>query len=79
MFLCGQKEKLIKAEQKMEDDEVNEILREDFLRILKKVEGMYYQGSLALNDVVIEKLMSYFDPERIQMEVGQNVIKHQTI
>jgi len=44
VFLCGSQKKFVKAKAKMEEEEINEILREDYYALLKQMETIYTSG-----------------------------------
>lgn len=56
LFLCGNRHAFERVKAQMEEDEVNEILREDFYSILKNVERLYTENRLVLDDKVLEKI-----------------------
>ena len=70
IFVCFDKEKLQKNYKKMEKAEVNEVLREDFMKTIKQVKSLYKTGELVLSDVVLEKLGVHLHPKLIMKVAG---------
>ena len=54
----------------MEKDEENELLREDFLKVLKEIKSLYVNERLVLSDLVFEKLSLYLHPNYILSVAG---------
>ena len=57
----------------MEKDEVNELLREDFLKTLKAIKTMYTTGKLVLSDTVMERLQFYLNEDKIMEAAGLEI------
>lgn len=56
----------------MEEDEVNEILREDYYNCLTALDELYKTNRIILDDKVLEKLGHYLHPSTILEYVGQD-------
>ena len=70
LFLCGNVKKLKALVDQMEEDEVNEILREDFYNVLSEIEALYKNGRMVLDDKVLEKISNYLHPNTILGLIG---------
>ena len=70
LFLCGNVKRLKAQIDKMEEDEVNEILREDFYNVLSEVETLYKNGRMILDDKVLEKISNHLHPNTILGLIG---------
>eukprot|EP00350_Pseudokeronopsis_sp_OXSARD2_P001063 CAMPEP_0170555172 /NCGR_PEP_ID=MMETSP0211-20121228/13065_1 /TAXON_ID=311385 /ORGANISM="Pseudokeronopsis sp., Strain OXSARD2" /LENGTH=70 /DNA_ID=CAMNT_0010864819 /DNA_START=1 /DNA_END=213 /DNA_ORIENTATION=- len=66
MCLCFNKRKLERAQKSAALEQENDFLREDYLKIVKRLKKLYNKGEIVLNRLHVEKLQIYLSTKNIK-------------
>lgn len=64
--LCNDKVKLEQVKKAALISQHNELLREDYMKLINRLKHIHDKGELVLNDLVSEKLHIYLNEEKIK-------------